>query len=105
MNRFLTRITVSLASWEARVLFDLMLPLRSTILYLSRQRALQNWVETSSAARHFSTHFVAGLTLDDAIAVCVRFRSEGIMATLDYLGENVKSLDEGAACRDMYSRC
>ena len=29
-------------------------------------------------------------------------RDEGITATLDYLGENVRSLDEAAACRDMY---
>jgi proline dehydrogenase len=76
--------------------------MRSTILYLSRQPALRNWVETSPAAQRLSARFVAGSSLNDAIAVCLRIRSEGIPATLDYLGENVTSLNEAAVCRDMY---
>lgn len=80
------------------------MPLRSAILYLSRQPALRKWVETSAAARRLSARFVAGRSLADAIAVCRRVHSEGITATLDYLGENVTSLDEAAVCRDMYLR-
>ncbi len=76
-------------------------PLRRTILYLSRHKALRNWVETSPSARRLSSRFVAGSRLDDALDVCRRMRTDGIAATLDYLGENVKSLDEAAACRDM----
>jgi len=79
-------------------------PLRRTILYLSRHKALRNWVETSPSARRLSSRFVAGSQLDDALAVCRGIRADGITATLDYLGENVKSLDEAAACRDMYLR-
>jgi proline dehydrogenase len=79
-------------------------PLRSTILYLSRQKALRELVEKSSTAKRFSARFVAGRTLDDAISVCDRIYAEGITVTLDYLGENVKSLEEAAACRDMYLR-
>jgi proline dehydrogenase len=45
---------------------------------------------------------VAGSTLDDALEVCRAIRADGITATLDYLGENVKSLDEAAACRESY---
>ncbi len=80
------------------------MPLRRTILYLSRHKALRNWVETSPSARRLSSRFVAGSQLDDALAVCRGIRADGITATLDYLGENVKSLDEAAACRDMYLR-
>jgi proline dehydrogenase len=79
-------------------------PLRRTILYLSRHKALRNWVETSLSAHRLSSRFVAGNQLDDALAVCRSIRADGITATLDYLGENVKSLDEAAACRDMYLR-
>jgi proline dehydrogenase len=79
-------------------------PLRRTILYLSRHKALRNWVETSPSARRLSSRFVAGSQLDDALAVCRGIHADGITATLDYLGENVKSLDEAAACRDMYLR-
>jgi proline dehydrogenase len=80
------------------------LPLRKTILYLSRHKALRKWVETSPAARRLSSRFVAGSKLEDALEVCRRIGAAGITATLDYLGENVNSLDEAAACRDMYLR-
>src|SRR5580704_6878085 len=80
------------------------MPLRATLLYFSRHRGLRAWAEHSRVARRVSSRFIAGKTLDDALAVCLRIRGEGITATLDYLGENVKSLDEAAACRDMYVR-
>ena len=61
-------------------------------------------METSPSARRLSSRFVAGSKLEDALEVCRRIRADSIAATLDYLGENVKSLDEAAACRDMYLR-
>lgn len=78
------------------------MPLRRTILYLSRHKALRNWMETSPAARRLSSRFVAGSQLADALEACRKLRADGIAATLDYLGENVKSLEEAAACRDAY---
>lgn len=78
--------------------------LRGTILYLSQHKALRNWVETSPAARRLSSRFVAGKSLEDALAACRKILAEGITATLDYLGENVTSLDEAAACRNVYLR-
>jgi proline dehydrogenase len=80
------------------------MPLRATFLYLSRNGRLRSWAENSGFARRLSSRFIAGSSLDDALAVCRRIRGEGITATLDYLGENVKSLAEAAACRDMYVR-
>jgi len=79
-------------------------PLRATLLYLSRHRGLRAWAEHSGLARRLSSRFIAGKTLDDALAVCLRIQGEGIAATLDYLGESVQSLDEAAACRDMCIR-
>jgi proline dehydrogenase len=78
--------------------------LRAAILYVSRRRGLRRWVEGSGTARRLSSRFVAGKTLEDALAACVKIRSQGITATLDYLGENVSSLNEAVACRDMYLR-
>jgi proline dehydrogenase len=80
------------------------MPLRVTFLYLSRNRRLRAWAEHSAVARRLSSRFIAGSTLDDAIAVCKKIRAEGITATLDYLGENVTSLEEAAVCRDMCIR-
>jgi proline dehydrogenase len=78
--------------------------LRRSLLYLSSQPRLRRWMETSSVARSLSSRFVAGSTLDEALKVCLKIRAEGISATLDYLGENVHTLDEARACRDMYLR-
>ena len=41
--------------------------------------------------------FVAGSTLDDAIAVARRLAAEGALVTLDHLGENVTSLAQAQA--------
>ncbi len=78
------------------------MPLRATLLYLSSNRSLRAWAERSGLARSVSSRFIAGKTLDDALEVCRRIKGEGVAATLDYLGENVHSLDEAAACRDTY---
>jgi proline dehydrogenase len=80
------------------------MPLRGLLLYLSSHPGLRRWVETSALARRLSSRFIAGDTLDAALKVCIRIKSEGISATLDYLGENVRSLEEAASCRDVYLR-
>ncbi len=61
-------------------------------------------METSSTARRLSTRFVAGETLEEAVAVCKRLNAEGITVTLDHLGESVTSLAEAAEARDVYLR-
>jgi proline dehydrogenase len=78
--------------------------LRRTLLYLSGQARLRRWMETSPLARGLSARFVAGSTLEEALAACRKIRADGITATLDYLGENVHSIEEAVACRDMYLR-
>jgi proline dehydrogenase len=77
---------------------------RSLFLFLSRQRHLRRWVENSRLAQRQSSRFVAGKTLDDALAVGRRINSEGIALTLDHLGESVTSLEEAAQARDVYIR-
>ena len=61
-------------------------------------------METTSAAKRLSTRFVAGETLDEALAVSRRLNAEGITVTLDHLGESVTSLEEAATARDVYVR-
>jgi len=75
---------------------------RSTLLYLSEQKRLRRFAETSRFARRLTSRFVAGSTLADAIAVCEQLKSSAILSTLDRLGESVTSLDEAAAARDGY---
>src|SRR5450759_2787842 len=61
-------------------------------------------METSSLARRLSTRFVAGETLDQALAVARKLNAEGITVTLDHLGESVSTLEEAAEARDVYLR-
>jgi proline dehydrogenase len=77
---------------------------RSFFLFLSRQKHLRRWSETSSAARRFSTRFVAGETLEQALDVSRRLNAEGITVTLDHLGESVENLAEAGEARDVYLR-
>ena len=61
-------------------------------------------METSSVARNLSRRFVAGETLEQALAVSRKLNGEGIPVTLDCLGESVTTLEEAARARDVYLR-
>lgn len=76
--------------------------LRSTLLHLSEQRWLRNFMENSSASRKLTSRFVAGRSLADGIKVLKNLSKDNILGTLDYLGENVKNIDEAAQSRDSY---
>ena len=76
--------------------------LRQTLLYLSERRWLRHWMEQSRLSRKFTSRFIAGSRLADGIGVLHRLEREGMFGTLDFLGENVKSLAEAAQSRDAY---
>ncbi len=76
--------------------------LRHFFLFLSEQKGLRRWMETSPLSKKFTRRFVAGETLNDALDVVESLAREKICSTLDHLGENVTSLEEAAASRDAY---
>jgi proline dehydrogenase len=76
--------------------------LRQSLLYLSRQRWLRGWIEQSRLSRKLTSRFIAGRTLQDEIAVVKKLAAENVFATLDFLGENVTSLEEAGRSRDNY---
>jgi len=59
-------------------------------------------METSSASRRFTSRFIAGRTLDEALRVASQLAGDHILSSLDFLGENVTSIDEAAGSRDSY---
>ncbi len=61
-------------------------------------------METSAISWRVASRFVAGETLADVLAAGRRINSEGIALTIDHLGENVTSLAEAEASRDVYLR-
>jgi proline dehydrogenase len=74
--------------------------MRHFFLFLSKNKGLRRWMETSPSSRKFTRRFVAGETLDDAVATVESLEREKIHSTLDHLGENVTSIEEAAASRD-----
>ncbi len=59
-------------------------------------------METAESSRKLTRRFVAGETLEDALTVCAQIQSQGLLSSLDHLGENVTSLDQAAVSRDAY---
>jgi proline dehydrogenase len=76
--------------------------LRQTFLYLSQHGWLRSWMENSSLSRRFTSRFIAGRQLAEGVSVLGKLQKEKITATLDFLGENVSTLDEAAQSRDTY---
>jgi len=52
----------------------------------------------------FARRFIAGETIEDAIAAAKRLEAQGLLLTLDYLGESVETLDEAVAATREYVR-
>jgi len=76
--------------------------LRRTLLHLSQSHWLRQWMENSPVSRKLTSRFVAGPALEEGISVLKQLSREQITGTLDFLGENVTSLEEAAKSRDSY---
>ena len=68
--------------------------LRATLLTLSRSQRFRGLVVSFVLSRRVARRFVAGETLEEAVAAIKRLNGRGLMATFDQLGENVKTADE-----------
>lgn len=78
--------------------------LRTFLLALSRNATLRRWIETSPTADRLTSRFIAGHSIDRELEVIARLKRENVFATVDYLGENVRSVEEAAQTRDTYIR-
>ena len=68
--------------------------LRRFFITLSHSEAMRRLVTDFGPARGTARRFIAGETLDEAIAVVRGLNAKGILATLDHLGENVASRED-----------
>src|SRR5258708_12101949 len=78
--------------------------LRSSLLKLSENKGFANWVTSNGTTRRMARRFVAGETLDEAIAAARECNNAGMFASLDYLGENVATTSDEQHSRDAYLR-
>jgi proline dehydrogenase len=76
--------------------------LRRAFLHLSEQSWLRRWTERSPVSRRLTSRFIAGSTLADGIRVLERLSRERTRGTLDFLGENVRSLEEAGQSQQSY---
>lgn len=74
--------------------------LRSTFLWLSEQRSVFEFIKRNGLARRFASRFVAGETLDQAMAVTRELNAKDITVSLDLLGESVTTPGEATSARD-----
>ena len=68
---------------------------------MARSRPLGRWVTTNQTTCGLAARFVAGETMDDAVAAARKLNESGRMVSLDYLGESVHSEAEARAAADI----
>jgi proline dehydrogenase len=73
---------------------------------LSRSAALKRMASTYGmrAPDSFARRFIAGETIEEAIEAARSIQSQGLLLTLDYLGESVRTPDEASAATREYAR-
>ena len=76
--------------------------LRSALLYLSNQQQIFKFVRNNRLAKSFAERFVAGETLESALAAVEKLNARGITASLDLLGESVHNEAEARASGEGY---
>ena len=76
--------------------------MRQSLLWLSEQQSVFNFVRRNGLARQFASRFVAGETIAEAVAAATALEARGITASLDLLGESVTQAAEAEAAAAHY---
>lgn len=76
--------------------------LRSFFIGLSTNKTFRAFSERSSVGRRVSRRFVAGVSVDEAIAAAAQLNAEGIDVSLDSLGESVLEVAQAEASAAIY---
>jgi proline dehydrogenase len=77
-------------------------PLRAAFIALSQSRPLRQISEQSTLGRRLSSRFVAGTTVEEALAATQEVNALGMSVSLDNLGENVTNADEARHSAGLY---
>lgn len=76
--------------------------LRQSLLYLSNQQKIFNFVRHNRLAKGFASRFVAGETANEAVEAVRALNAKGITASLDILGESVYTEAEARGTAQAY---
>jgi proline dehydrogenase len=78
--------------------------LRTFFIALSGNSRLRRWAEQTRIGRQLAGRFVAGMSVEEAVAACRRVNAEGIAVSLDSLGESVAAESEARAAAEIYQK-
>ncbi len=78
--------------------------LRRALLAASASQALRRIVTTGPVARDVVARFVAGDNADDALRATRRLQADGLLVSLDYLGEDTVDPEQATAVTEEYVR-
>jgi proline dehydrogenase len=78
--------------------------LRGLFVCLSESRALRAFAERSAIGQRTSSRFVAGTTIEDAMAATHSMNDLGLTVSIDNLGENVTNPDEARQSAALYHK-
>ena len=67
---------------------------RSALIYLSRQEGLKDFAARFSLFKKLTTRFIAGESIDEAVAAIREVNTHGCSASFDHLNESVSSIAE-----------
>lgn len=79
--------------------------MRSAVLAVTNRSATRKLITETTAGKKLAGRFVAGSELTDAIAVAKQLNEDGLLVSLDYLGEHVTDPAEAARATDAYLAC
>jgi proline dehydrogenase len=76
--------------------------LRRVLLSMSRSRRIRHLVETAPVSRSVVARFVAGTSAEEAVEATRSLVADGLLVSLDRLGEDTLDLHQATDTRDAY---
>jgi proline dehydrogenase len=78
--------------------------MRQSLLWLSEQKNVFNFVRSNGVARQFASRFVAGEGIADAVTAAETLARKQVTSSLDLLGESVTQGSDAEAAAEQYVR-
>ncbi len=79
--------------------------IRSVVLGVTERSVTKKLVTDTAIGRSVARRFVAGESLDSAVASTESLNASGLLVSLDHLGEHVTNLEEATAAKQSYLTC
>jgi proline dehydrogenase len=75
------------------------------VLGVTERSITKKLVTDTAVGRRVAERFVAGESLESAVAVATSLNAAGLLVSMDHLGEHVTNADEATEAKDAYLEC